>query len=171
MSRTPSRPLEPWRWLGVPALLAIAATVLLAAPLRILTLALPEPVFPLVLAFAWAIIRPSLLGPFLLVLVGLFLDLLAGAPLGLWPISLLVAYAVALVGRALMVGQETEVMAVYYAASTAAAFGCAYLLVAIAGHGQPNLIALLWQFAATLALFPFVLMLRRRFHDADIRFR
>ena len=171
MSRTPSRPLEPWRWLGVPALIAVAATIVLGAPLRILTLALPEPVFPMVLAFAWAIIRPSLIGPFLLVAVGVFLDLFDAAPLGLWPISLLVAYGVALIGRALMVGQETEVMAVYYGASTAAAFICAYVLVAIAGHGQPNLIALLWQFAATLALFPFVLMLRSRFRDADIRFR
>lgn len=171
MARTPSRPLEPWRWLGVPALLAIGATVVFAAPLRVLTLALPEPIFPLVLAFAWAIIRPSILGPVLLVLVGAFLDLFAGAPLGLWPISLLVAYGVALVGRTLMVGQETEVMAVYYGASSAAAFASAYVLVAIAGRGQPNLIALMWQYAATLALFPFVLMLRNRFRDADIRFR
>ena len=171
MKRTPSRPLEPWRWLGIPALLAIAATVVIGAPLRFFTLALPEPIFPMVLAFAWAVIRPSILGPFLLVIVGAFLDLYSGAPLGLWPISLLVAYAVALVGRALMVGQETEVMAIYYAAATAAAFTCAYVLVAIAGHGQPNLIALLWQFAATVVLFPLVLMLRSRFHDADIRFR
>lgn len=171
MNRTPSRPLEPWRWLGVPALLAIAATVVIAAPLRVFTLALPEPIFPMVLAFGWAIIRPSLLGPFLLVLVGLFLDLFAGAPLGLWPISLLIAYGVALIGRTLMVGQETEVMAFYYAASTAAAFVSAYVLVAIAGRGQPNLIAVMWQFAATIALFPLVLMLRNRFRDADIRFR
>ncbi len=171
MSRTPSRPLEPWRWLGVPALLVMAATVVFAIPLRVLTLALPEPVFPLVLAFGWAIIRPSLLGPFLLVAVGVFLDLFCGAPLGLWPISLLVAYGVALVGRTLMVGQETEVMAFYYALSTAAAFASAYVLVAIAGHGQPNLIALMWQYVATLPLFYFVLMLRSRFRDADIRFR
>lgn len=171
MPRTPSRPLEPWRWLGAPALLAIAATIVVAAPLRIFWLALPEPIFPMVLAFAWAIIRPSILGPLLLVLVGLFLDLFTGGPLGLWPISMLVAYGVALVGRALMVGQETEVMAVYYGAATAAAFGSAYALVAIAGKGAPNLIALMWQYAATLVLFPFVLVLRNRFRDADVRLR
>jgi rod shape-determining protein MreD len=171
VNRTPSRPLEPWRWLGAPALLAIAATVLIAEPLRVFGLGLPEPVFPMVLAFAWATIRPSVLGPFMLVLVGVFLDLFSGAPLGLWPISLLIGYGVALIGRALMVGQETEVMAVYYAASTAAAFGSAYVLVGIAGHGQPNLIALAWQYAATMVLFPLVLMLRNRFRDADIRFR
>ncbi len=171
MSRKPSRPLEPWRWLGVPALLVMAATVVFAVPLRVLTLSLPEPIFPMVLAFAWAVIRPSILGPFLLVVVGLFLYLFSGAPLGLWPIRLLVAYGVGLVGRALMVGQETEVMAVYYGAATAAAFVTAYVLIAISGHGQPNLIALVWQYVATLPLFYFVLMLRNRFRDADIRFR
>lgn len=171
MARTPSRPLEPWRWLGIPALMALAATVVIDAPIRIFTLALPEPVFPMVLAFAWAIIRPSILGPFMLVLVGLFVDLFTGATLGLWPICLLVAYGVALVARTLMVGQETEVMGVYYAVAVAAALGCAYLLVGIAGHGRPNLIAVLWQFLVTLALFPLALTLRNRFHDADIRFR
>jgi rod shape-determining protein MreD len=171
MARTPSRPLEAWRWLGIPAAMALAATVAIDAPIRLFTLALPEPIFPMVLAFAWAIIRPSILGPFMLVLVGLFLDLFSGAPLGLWPISLLVAYAVALVARTLMVGQETEVMGFYYGAAVAAALLSAYVLVGIAGHGRPNLIAVLWQFLATLALFPLALVLRNRFHDADIRFR
>ena len=171
MARTPSRPLEPWRWIGVPALMAMAATVVIDTPIRLLTLSLPEPIFPMVLAFAWAVIRPSVLGPFALVLVGLFLDLFQGAPLGLWPICLLVGYGVALIARALMVGQETEVMGVYYGASTLAALATAFLLVGVAAHGRPNLIAVLWQLLATLILFPFVLMLRDRFRDADIRFR
>ena len=171
MARAPSRPLEPWRWLGLPALVAIAATVVIDAPVRIFGLALPEPVFPLILAFAWAVIRPSLLGPFVLILLGLFLDLFGAAPMGLWPISLLVAYAVALVGRALMVGQETEVMGVYYAASIAAAVATAYQLINIAGHGRPNLISVVWQYISTLVFFPVVLVLRDRFRDADIRFR
>ncbi len=171
MARASSRPLEPWRWLGVPALVAVAATVAIDVPVRIFGFALPEPVFPLILAFAWAVIRPSWLGPLALVLLGLFLDLFDAAPLGLWPISLLVAYTVALVARALMVGQETEVMSVYFAASVAAAFATAYLLINIAGHGRPNLISVLWQFISTLVFFPLVLMLRDRFRDADIRFR
>jgi rod shape-determining protein MreD len=150
---------------------ALGATVVIDIPIRIFGLSLPEPVFPLILAFAWAVIRPSLLGPFILVLLGLFLDLFDAGPLGLWPIGLLVAYAVALVGRTLMVGQETEVMSVYFAASTAAAFATAYLLINVAGHGRPNLIAVLWQFISTLVFFPVVLTLRDRFRDADIRFR
>ena len=54
-------------------------TVVFAAPLRVLGLQLPEPVFGLVLAFAWPIIRPSVLAPFVLLAYGLFTDLYWGA--------------------------------------------------------------------------------------------
>lgn len=171
MSRAVSRPLEPWRWLGVPALAAMLATMLFGAPLRVLLLALPEPVFPMVLAFSWAIIRPSVLGPFALLGVGLFLDLFVGLPLGFWPVSLLVGYGAALLSRNALAGQESEVMLLFYAASTTATFLTAYVLMMIVGKAQANLVAVLWQFLATLALFPFVAMLRNRFRDADIRFR
>ncbi len=49
-----------------------------------LCLQLPEPVFPMAPAFAWAMIRPSVLAPLVLLVMGLFLDLLWGGPIGLW---------------------------------------------------------------------------------------
>jgi rod shape-determining protein MreD len=75
-----TRPLEPWRWLGVPALVAVVATIVFAIPIKVFGLQLPEPVFPMVLAFAWAVIRPSVIAPFVLMLLGLFLDLFWGGP-------------------------------------------------------------------------------------------
>jgi rod shape-determining protein MreD len=57
------RVVGPLQWIVYPALIAIAVTVLLAIPFRLFGLNLPEPVFPLVLAFAWPLIRPSMLAP------------------------------------------------------------------------------------------------------------
>ena len=74
------------------------ATILLGIPLHVFTLQLPEPVFPLALAFAWAVIRPSILAPFGILLLGLFLDVFWGGPLGLWALCLLVAYGISLAG-------------------------------------------------------------------------
>ena len=91
-----ARPLHPGRWLGVPALMCVLATIVFAAPIRIYGLQLPEPVFAMVPAFAWALIRPSILAPFALLTLGLFLDIFWGGPSGLWALSLLVAYATAL---------------------------------------------------------------------------
>ena len=48
------RVVGPLQWIVYPALTAIAATVLLAIPFQLFGLNLPEPVFPIVLAFASA---------------------------------------------------------------------------------------------------------------------
>lgn len=166
-----SQPLQPLVWLGAPMLLSIGATVLLAAPLRVFGFGLPEPVFPMVLAFAWAVIRPSVLGPFALLLLGLFSDLFWGAPIGLWPLSLLICYFGALISRNLMAGQSSGVLWGWYAALTAAAFACAYAVTVIVSGNKPGLGATALQLIVTAALYPIANYLIERFEDADVRFR
>ena len=85
--------------------------MLLGTPFRVFGLRLPEPVFPMVLAFAWAVIRPSMIAPFVLLALGLFLDLYWGGPFGLWALALLAAYAMVLLGvRSIMSGQSRLVL-------------------------------------------------------------
>ena len=171
MSRQPSQVLQPWSWIGAPVLLCLGASLLLATPLRVFGFRLPEPVFPMVLAFAWAVIRPSVIGPFALLATGLFLDLLWGAPLGLWGLCLLLAYGGALLARSLMAGRSAPVLAVWYLALTALAFTAAYLFVMLHAHVTPNLTGSVLQLLATLVLFPFAQHLISRFEDADVRFK
>ena len=163
--------MSPIGWLGLPILLCTAATIVLAAPIRIFGLALPEPVFPLTVAFAWALIRPSVLPPFVLLVMGLFLDVFWGGPQGLWPLCFLATYAAVLAVRRLILGQDFIVMWASYAAATALAFGVGYGLLAMVSGALPNLIALGWQYLATLVLFPFAHRLVGRYEDADVRFR
>ncbi len=171
MSRQPNQPLRPLSWIGAPLLLSLIATVLVATPIRVFGLRLPEPVFPLVLAFAWPVIRPSLLGPFALLAAGLFLDLLWSTPLGLWALTLLIAYGGAQVSRSLMTGRSAPMLAVWYVGLTGLAFTAAYLFVTLRAHVTPNVTGSLLQFGVTLALYPFAHQLIDRFEDADIRFR
>ena len=170
MSRA-GRGLQPLQWLVLPAAAALAATVLLAAPLRVLGLALPEPVFPVALAFSWAVIRPSILGPVLLLVSGLFLDLFWSTALGLWSTALLAAYALAFAARTLMLGQSPAVTAGWWGVTVLVAFTTAYLAAMIDSHVAPNLVAVGLQFAFTVALYPVSRLLIDRFEDADIRFR
>jgi len=166
-----ARPMNPVGWLGLPLLAAVVATVILATPIRFFGFALPEPVFPLALAFAWALIRPSVLPPFALLLLGLFLDVFWGGPQGLWPLCLLAAYASVLAVRRLIMGHEFLVVALWYGASTAVAFGAGFVLMTMAAGQSPSLFALGWQYLATLILFPFAHRLIERYEDADVRFR
>ncbi len=166
-----TRPLSPSGWLGLPMLVCIAATLLFATPSRFWGLALPEPVFPLAMAFAWPLIRPSILPPFALLLLGLFLDAFWYGPQGLWPLCLLSTYAAVLFVRRLIAGQDVIVMAAWYGAAIAVAFAVGFLLMTMDSGAPPSLVAVGWQYLATLLLFPFVRRLITRYEDADVRFR
>ncbi len=159
------------QWIVYPSLLAVAATIVLGTPVELFGLQLPEPVIPLVLAYAWALIRPSMLAPAMVFLLGLFLDLFWGGPLGLWALSLLLVYAVVLACRNLLAGQETRMLFTVYCLCVALAFVTAYLIVTLDVGTPPSLLALVGQVAPTLLLFPCADWLIQRFDDGDVRFR
>jgi rod shape-determining protein MreD len=150
---------------------ALGATILFGIPLRLWGLQLPEPVFPMAAVFAWAIIRPSVLAPMAIVIMGLCLDIFWGGPLGLWALIMLVAYGVVLGGRSMSAGQSRGALWVWYGVVTALALGLGFLVVAIRDHAMPSLIIVGWQYLATLILYPFAHRLIDMFEDADVRFR
>ncbi|HEY3695190.1 hypothetical protein [Phenylobacterium sp.] len=163
--------LAPWRWIGVPMLQCLALTVLLAIPLRVFGLQLPEPIWAVWPVFAWAMIRPSILAPFAVLATGLFLDIFWGCPMGFWALSLLVAYGVVLGARSMMIGQGTPMMWAWFATVTAIAMATAAFVALLATRSTPSLPTLLWQFLATIILYPLAHRLIERFEDADVRFR
>ena len=166
-----ARPLAPWRWLGVPLVQCLALTLLFSLPFRVFGLSMPEPIFPMAPAFAWAVIRPSMLAPLGVLIMGLFLDVFWGAPLGLWGLSLLITYGAALVGRSMMAGQSWPVMWAWFAVTSGLAMGAGFLFTMLDSHAIPSFLAVAWQFMATIVLYPFAHLLIDRFEDADVRFR
>jgi rod shape-determining protein MreD len=166
-----ARTLDPTRWLGVPLLQALAATVLLSVPLRLYGLRLPEPVFAMPAVFAWAVIRPSILAPFGILIMGLALDLCWGGSLGFWALNLLVAYGVLLAGRSMMAGQSHTILWIWYGIVTGIALLAGYLFVMLDDQSMPNPISVLWQYLWTVLLFPFAYRLIDMYEDADVRFR
>jgi len=165
------RVVGPMAWIGWPTLLAILFTVLLSTPVSLLGLKLPQPVWPMVLAFAWPLIRPSMVAPAVLFGLGVFLDLFWGGILGLWPLSLIAVYGGMLAARNLMVGQETLFLFVMYTGCTLFAFLLAYVIVTVSIGNAPSLIATASQVLPTLILFPIADWMIQRFDDGDVRFR
>jgi rod shape-determining protein MreD len=166
-----ARPLAPWRWLGVPMLYVMAASMVFAVPIRLWGLGLPEPVFALPVAFAWAVIRPSMLAPVGVMAMGFFLDLLWGSPMGFWAVCLLLPYGIVLGARSILAGQSQVMLWVWYGLSTALAIGAGYLFTMLDTQNAPNPASVGWQFLATVVLYPFADRLIDRFEDADVRFR
>lgn len=171
MSNSGAQPLSPWRWLGVPMLQVMVATFLFALPLRFWGLGLPEPVFALPVVFAWAVIRPSMLAPLGVMIMGFYLDFLWGGPTGLWAVCLLLPYGLVLGGRSILAGQSRLFMWAWYSAATALALGAGYLFTMLDAQNAPAMSSIGWQFLATVVLYPFADRLIDQFEDADVRFR
>lgn len=165
------RVIGPMQWIVYPALITAAVTFLLATPVQVFGLNLPEPIIPLVLAFAWPLIRPSIIAPVVLMVLGLFLNFILGGTLGLWSLALLAVYSVVLLSRSFLMGQDTAVLFVWYSACCGLAFAVAYLITTIVAGRPPSLLALIGQIVPTLLLFPFANHLIERFEDGDVRFR
>jgi rod shape-determining protein MreD len=136
-----------------------------------LGLRLPEPVWPMVLAFAWPVIRPSMVAPFALLGAGLFLDLFWGAATGQWSLALLVAYGAALFSRPLLMGQGALVLGGWYLGLTLVLFGAMHVLTMfdLQAAAAPASVGL--QALATGLLFPFAHRLIEMFEDAGARAR
>ena len=171
MANRPSQPLNPSAWLVAPTLACVIASILLAVPIKVFGLQLPEPVVSMAPAFAWAVIRPSILPPIALISLGLFQDGLWGDAVGLWPLALLGLYGSAFAIRRVLTGQDFWPMFVWYGGACAGGFAIALGLTYMISGVLPSLIGLSLQFLPTLALFPLAWGLIVRFEDADIRFR
>ncbi len=163
--------LDPWRWMAVPMAACMGATLLFAAPIRLYGLRLPEPVFAMVPVFAWAVLRPSILAPLCLLILGTFNDLVWGGRMGLWSLGLLVAYGFVLITRNMMSGQSRFMMWVWWAAALSACMGSVFLIERVLTGNAPNLLAVAGQWLPTVLLYPLADRLIGRFEDADPRFR
>lgn len=174
-NRTPRRgaggTVGPQDWLLYPALLAVLATLVLATDLPLpFGLDLPEPVWPVALTFAWPLIRPSFIAPFLLAVMGLFLDYFWGAPLGFYVICLMAVHAVTLVIRSYIVGQDTWVVIGAYSLAVLLFFTLGVVLTTLDSGVVPRLISVFEQMFVTWCLVVFVLILLDRFLNSDVRF-
>lgn len=166
-----ARPLRITRWVLAPLAVALASSVVLAAPIRLLGLPLPEPVTLMVPAFAWAMIRPAGVPALALLSGELLLEALWGASTGLWSLSLLAGYLPIVILRNILAGQSQVVLWVWYGLACLLTQSVAWLTCAWITGTAPSLAASGLQWLATALLFPLASWLIEHFRDADVRFR
>ena len=166
-----SRIITPWDWILFPALVSLCVTIVLSTPLQPFGLYLPEPVTPFLLAFAWPLIRPSYIAPFVLGGLGLFLDMFTGAPLGFWTLGLMLVYGVLVAVRTYVIGQEWIVVFAVFVLTEVAFFTFCTLVISIDSGGVPRLWGVFEQALATGLGFPAVLYLMEKYLHTDVRFQ
>ncbi len=165
-----SKIIGPWDWIIAPGLLSICLTIILATAFQPFGFYLPEPVSPLILAFAWPLIRPSYFAPFVLAALGLFLDFFWGAPIGFWTLGLMLVYAVIVLVRTWIIGQEWLVVFGCFLMTELIFFTFATILMTLDAGAVPRLWGVFEQALATALLFPYILFLLEKYVHSDVRF-
>lgn len=164
--------IGPQDWIGIPALIAMLGTLVMATNIPLpWGLSLPEPVWPVALAFSWPLIRPSYFAPVVLAVLGLFLDYFWGAPLGFYLLLLMGVYGVTFLIRSYIVGQDMRVVTVVYALAVIGFFMVGTLVVSLYAGQVPRLLGVGEQILATWMVAPLVWWLLDKYLHADVRFQ
>jgi len=79
---------------AVPVLLALFGVVLTNLPFSLFGGWIPSPMYALMPIYYWCLVRPDLMSPAWVLVIGLAYDVLSGGPPGIWAASFVATYAV-----------------------------------------------------------------------------
>jgi rod shape-determining protein MreD len=145
-----------------PTLTAVTCVVVAVVPAHLPSFITVTPAFALMAVYYWTLHRPDLL-PFAAVfVVGLLADLLEGAPLGVSPLILLLAYALVLSQREHLMMRGFTVIWVGFLVVAAAAAALQWGVASLFYGMLVDVRAFLFQGVFTVAVYPVVSYLLTR---------
>ena len=127
---------------------------------------MPAPVLALAPIYFWGLVRPALMPPMAVLLLGLTEDLLSGGPPGIWAAGFLAAYAFAVRQREMLASLAGAGAVLGFAAATFLSAATAYLLASLVYWRPAPFGALLLQSAITVLFYPPIALLLSRVHLA-----
>src|SRR5262249_21351130 len=77
---------------SLPVMLAVFAVIFVNVPVSVTGGLIPAPLLALCAVYFWSLMRPDLMSPVAILIIGLLEDLLSGGPPGLWAAGFLAAY-------------------------------------------------------------------------------
>ena len=122
--------------------------------------------FTLMCLFYWVIHRPDLLRPLVVFAIGLLQDLISGAPIGLTPMVLMLAYWLLITQRRFFLGRSFLMLWTGFALVAAGAAAVQWLVFAVMTASLLDAQPVLVQAVLGVALFPAVVWLLQRLHRA-----
>jgi rod shape-determining protein MreD len=140
----------------LPVLLALGLVVLVNLPVSFTGRLMPAPSLALAAVYYWLLVRPDLMPPVAVFIVGLLEDVLSGGPPGLWAAGFLAAYLLTDRERDTLAGLKGIGAILGFAGSMLAAAAVAYaLLLAVYWQAAP-IAPLLLEAAVTVLFYPLI---------------
>ncbi len=78
----------------IPVLLSFLGVAITNLPFSMLGSWMPSPMYALMPIYFWSLVRPDLMSPGWVFVIGLLHDILSGGPIGVWALSLVATYAI-----------------------------------------------------------------------------
>jgi rod shape-determining protein MreD len=140
----------------LPALLAVLMVILANMPVSFTGGLLPAPALALAAVYFWVLVRPDLMPPVVVLLIGFFEDLASGGPPGLWAAGFLAAYA--------LTDRQRETFAGLSGAGALVGFAGAMLLAGATAYGLASVVylrfaplpPLLLESVSTVVFYPLI---------------
>lgn len=142
----------------IPAVLAALLVMLVNMPVSFTGGLLPAPALALACVYFWVLVRPDLMPPFVVLLLGLFEDLLSGGPPGLWAAGFLAAFWLTDREREIFAGLTGIGALIGFAGAMLFGAGIAYVLDCIVYLRLPPLAPLLLECVSTVVFYPLIVM-------------
>lgn len=145
--------------LTLPVLLSAFLAILAIVPLHIPGFAVVSPMMVLGSIYYWAIYRPQVLPLVAVFGVGLFEDILTGAPLGVSSFAYLVSFAVVAGQRRFFIGKNFAVVWWGFALVAGAVEGLRWLLISGFAGAVIDPTPGLFAYGSTVAIYPVLTLL------------
>lgn len=148
----------------IPVGLALLGVMLGNFPISFLGGLVPPPLLVLMPVYYWAIVRPDLMSPFWIFVLGVLQDLFSGGPPGVWAASFLAVYALIDNQRDMLAGLSGIGAIIGFAVSALLACACAYFIVAIYYWHLPPLAPVMAELAMTVFVYVFAVFVLGSIH-------
>jgi rod shape-determining protein MreD len=149
---------------AMPFLIAVVRAMLISVPLQVPHVGAIAPYLTLAAVYYWAVFRPDLFGYGAAFCLGLFTDIMTGAPLGLGALVLVAVLAVSVTQRRFFLGKPFHILWWGFALIAPVAMVLTWLLASIYSGMFLPIGPVLLQAVVTVALFPAVAWVLGRCH-------
>ena len=148
----------------LPAFLSVLLVVIVNMPVSVTGGLLPAPALALACIYFWVLVRPDLMPPAVVLIIGLLEDLFSGGPPGLWAAGFLAAYWLTDRQRETFAGLSGAGAMAGFVGAMLLASAVAYVLHALVYLRLPPPAPLMLESVSTILFYPLLAMTMKWLH-------
>jgi len=138
----------------LPCVSAVVLVMVINLPVSLSGGLFPAPLLAMIAVYFWALVRPDLMPPFAVLVIGLLEDLFSGGPPGIWATGFIAAYALVDRQRDNLAGLSGLAAVLGFAVAMGLAAAATYVLTWIMYLQPPPLAPLLLASVITVLFYP-----------------